>query len=78
MKKFTIEKDGVTQIVKERYLKNFLDRGWEISNTTTDVQKVFSRKATKVEATAEIIEEDNAPQVEEDDASMLNHNQGDE
>jgi hypothetical protein len=78
MSKFTIQKDGVTQIVKERYLKNFLDRGWEISNTTTDVQKVFSRKATKVEATAEIIEEDNAPQVEEDDASMLNHNQGDE
>lgn len=77
MNKFTIQKDGVTQIVKERYLKNFLDRGWEISNTTTDVQKVFSRKATKVEATAEIIEEEETPQVEEE-SSMPNYNQGEE
>ena len=77
MSKFTIQKDGVTQIVKERYLKNFLDRGWEISNTTTDVQKVFSKKTAKVEVTAEVIEEDNAPQVE-DESSMPNYNQGDE
>ena len=77
MSKFTIEKNGVTQIVKERYLKNFLDRGWEISNTTTDVQKVFSRKATKVEATAEVIEEEETPQVE-DEPSMPNYNEGDE
>jgi len=77
MSKFTIEKDGVTQIVKERYLKNFLDRGWEISNTTDDVQKVFSRKATKVEATAEVIEEDETPQIEEE-SSMPNYNEGDE
>lgn len=77
MSKFTIEKDGVTQIVKERYLKNFLDRGWEISNTTTDVQKVFSRKATKVEATAEVIEEEETPQVEEE-SSMPNYNEGEE
>lgn len=77
MSKFTIQKDGVTQIVKERYLKNFLDRGWEISNTTTDVQKVFSKKTAKVEVTAEVIEEDETPQIE-DEPSMPNYNQGDE
>jgi|AACY02.14.fsa_nt_gi hypothetical protein len=77
MSKFTIQKDGVTQIVKERYLKNFLDRGWEISNTTTDVQKVFSKKTAKVEVTAEVIEEDETPQIE-DESSMPNYNQGDE
>jgi hypothetical protein len=77
MSKFTIEKDGVTQIVKERYLKNFLDRGWEISNTTTDVQKVFSKKTAKVEVTAEVIEEDETPQIE-DEPSMPNYNEGDE
>jgi hypothetical protein len=77
MSKFTIEKNGVTQIVKERYLKNFLDRGWEISNTTTDVQKVFSKKTAKVEVTAEVIEEDETPQIE-DEPSMPNYNEGDE
>ena len=77
MSKFTIEKNGVTQIVKERYLKNFLDRGWEISNTTTDVQKVFSKKTAKVEVTAEVIEEDETPQIE-DESSMPNYNEGDE
>lgn len=77
MSKFTIEKNGVTQIVKERYLKNFLDKGWEISNTTTDVQKVFSKKTAKVEVTAEVIEEDETPQIE-DEPSMPNYNQGDE
>ena len=77
MSKFTIEKNGVTQIVKERYLKNFLDKGWEISNTTTDVQKVFSKKTAKVEVTAEVIEEDETPQIE-DESSMPNYNQGDE
>ena len=77
MSKFTIQKDGVTQIVKERYLKNFLDRGWEISNTTTDVQKVFSKKTAKVEVTAEVIEEDETPQIE-DEPSMPNYNEGDE
>lgn len=77
MSKFTIQKDGVTQIVKERYLKNFLDKGWEISNTTTDVQKVFSKKTAKVEVTAEVIEEDETPQIE-DESSMPNYNQGDE
>lgn len=77
MSKFTIEKDGVTQIVKERYLKNFLDKGWEISNTTTDVQKVFSKKTAKVEVTAEVIEEDETPQIE-DEPSMPNYNEGDE
>jgi len=77
MSKFTIEKDGVTQIVKERYLKNFLDRGWEISNTTTDVQKVFSKKTAQVEVTAEVIEEEETPQIE-DEPSMPNYNEGDE
>ena len=77
MSKFTIEKNGVTQIVKERYLKNFLDQGWEISNTTTDVQKVFSKKTAKVEVTAEVIEEDETPQIE-DEPSMPNYNEGDE
>lgn len=77
MSKFTIEKNGVTQIVKERYLKNFLDQGWEISNTTTDVQKVFSKKTAKVEVTAEVIEEDETPQIE-DESSMPNYNEGDE
>jgi len=77
MSKFTIEKNGVTQIVKERYLKNFLDRGWEISNTTTDVQKVFSKKTAKVEVTAEVIEEEETPQIE-DEPSMPNYNEGDE
>jgi hypothetical protein len=78
MSKFTIEKDGVTQIVKERYLKNFLDKGWEISNTTTDVQKVFSKKTAKVEVTAEVIEEEETPQIEEEETSMPNYNQGEE
>jgi len=77
MNKFTIEKDGVTQIVKERYLKNFLDKGWEVSNTTTDVQKVFSKKTAKVEVTAEVIEEE-TPQIEEEETSMPNYNQGEE
>ena len=77
MSKFTIEKDGVTQIVKERYLKNFLDRGWSVANTTEDVQKVFSKKTAQVEVTAEVIEEEETPQIE-DEPSMPNYNEGDE
>jgi len=48
MNKITIEKNGEVLDVKERYLENFLDRGWK---------KAASKKtkpAAKIEAAAEV------------------------
>jgi len=43
-----ITKNGKTQIVKERYLKNFLDRGWTVAKAKK------SAPAKVVEASAEV------------------------
>jgi hypothetical protein len=43
-----ITKDGVSQKVKERYLQNFLDRGWKVTGSKKN------KPAVKVEATAEV------------------------
>lgn len=54
--KITVEKAGVTQEIKERYLQNFLDRGWK----TVSAKK--SKPAAKiVEAAAEVKPVDNEP-----------------
>lgn len=46
--KIDIEKNGETQSVKERYLQNFLDRGWTIAKSKK------TKPAVKVEAAAEV------------------------
>jgi hypothetical protein len=43
-----IEKNGEVQSVKERYLQNFLDRGWTIAKSKK------TKPAVKVEAAAEV------------------------
>lgn len=56
--KVTIEKNGQQQAVKQKYLKNFLDRGWKT---------VGEKKVSKVgvaKATADIVEEE-IPQPED-------------
>lgn len=63
--KITVTKDGVTQEVKERYLQNFIDRGW-----TTTEDKVIS-KVGKAKATADILEED-IPQIEMEEEETSN------
>jgi len=63
--KITVTKDGVTQEVKERYLQNFIDRGW-----TTTEDKVIS-KVGKAKATADILEED-IPQIEMEEQETSN------
>ena len=63
--KITVTKDGVTQEVKERYLQNFIDRGW-----TTSEDKVIS-KVGKAKATADILEED-IPQIEMEEEETSN------
>lgn len=80
MSKVTIEKDGVTQEVKSRYLHNFLSQGWqEVGTVKKKVSKIGNAKAT-----ADVIEED-APQEDEDnwtnsldDTSMPTTNEGEE
>jgi len=67
----TIEKDGVLKSVKERFLQNFLDRGWKVVG-----EKKVSRIG-KAKATADVIEEDVSPQ-EEEQSSMPNDNEGEE
>lgn len=45
--KTTIEKDGVTQEVKTRYLHNFLSRGWqEVNQRKEKVSKIGVANAT--------------------------------
>jgi len=46
--KIDIEKNGETQSVKERYLQNFLDRGWTIAKSKK------TKPAAKIEAAAEV------------------------
>lgn len=41
-------KNGESRMVKERYLKNFMDQGWEPAKSKK------SKPAVKVEATAEV------------------------
>ena len=59
--KTQIEKDGVVQTVKDRYLQNFLDRGW----TVIGEKKVC--KVGKAKATADVIEEEVPLNQEEED-----------
>lgn len=55
--KITIEKDGVTQDVKPKYLQNFLDRGWnEVKG------KGNKPAAKKIEAAAEVKPVDGEPE----------------
>ena len=81
MSKVKIEKDGVTQEVKSRYLHNFLSQGWqEVGSVKKKVSKIGNAKAT-----ADVIEED-APQEDGEDnwtfsldeTSMPNTNEGEE
>lgn len=46
--KITVEKSGATQEIKERYLQNFLDRGWK------KVSAKKTKPAVKIEAAAEV------------------------
>lgn len=43
-----IVKNGESRLVKERYLKNFIDQGWEPARSKK------TKPAVKVEATAEV------------------------
>lgn len=44
-----ITKNGETRVVKERYLQNFLDRGWTLAKA-----KKSTPAAKKVEAAADV------------------------
>lgn len=80
MDKVKVIKDGKVEIIKPRYLQNFLDKGWRISGETaevTPVKEVFSRQVI-TEATAEVIEEDNSSEPEEDQSSNSTTSMGDE
>ena len=76
--KIDIEKNGETQSVKERYLQNFLDRGWTI------VKSKKTKPAVKVEAAAEVkpvvgASEDwdiNSEDWADSEESMINNEQG--
>jgi hypothetical protein len=46
-----IEKDGVVQEIKERYLNRFLDTGWAVVSDTTP--KKLSKNKIKVTAEVE-------------------------
>tara|TARA_R110000868_G_scaffold123968_2_gene327927 strand:- start:2455 stop:2670 length:216 start_codon:yes stop_codon:yes gene_type:complete len=70
--KITVEKNGITQDVKQVHLQNFLDRGW-----TATAEKKVSRIIGKAKVTADVIEEEVTPPTEEQ-SSMPNHNQGEE
>jgi hypothetical protein len=47
-----IEKDGIVQEVKERYLNRFLDTGWAVVSDTTP-KKLSKNKIIKVDAEVE-------------------------
>ena len=61
MDKITVFKDGVFQEIKHRHLQNFLDRGWQLPEG-----KKVSAANYKIEATADVIEEDDPLEEEED------------
>lgn len=46
--KIEVQKNGESQMIKERFLQNFIDQGWE------PVKAKKSKPAVKVEATAEV------------------------
>jgi len=62
MSKITITKDGVTKEIKHRYLENFLDRGWVHEGEVPAKKEV----SVKVEATADVVEEE-TPETEDED-----------
>ena len=67
MEKVKIQKDGVVQEVKQRYLNNFLDKGWKL------VSKTFEKKVSKIgiaKVTADVIGEEVPLQEEEEQSSM--------
>lgn len=78
MDKVNVTKDGVTQVIKHRYLQNFLDRGWNLEGAKPKSKKKSAVDYT-VEATADVIEEETPPTiVEEEESSMPTFNQGEE
>ena len=73
MEKVKLEKDGVIIEKKPRFSQSFIDKGWTLVS-----KKVSKPGKAKVEATADVIEEDFSPQLE-DITSMPNHqNEGEE
>lgn len=67
-----LTRNGETRLVKERYLKNFVDQGWKPVKTTK------TKPAVKVEATAEVkpVPVDWDPMTEEwadSDESIINN-----
>lgn len=69
-----VEKSGETRMVKERYLKNFVDQGWK------PVKATKTKPAVKVEATAEVkpVPADWDPMVEEwaESEESISNNKG--
>ena len=78
MDKVNITKDGVTQLIKHRYLQNFLDQGWSVEGESKPKSKKKSAVDYTIEATADVIEEATPPIVEEEESSMPITNQGEE
>jgi hypothetical protein len=74
MTKVKVTKDGVTQEIKHRYLQNFLDRGWTVEGEKKSAVNY------KIEATADVIEEDDPLEIEEDDdnSSMPEDDEGED
>lgn len=68
-----IKKNGESRMVKERYLQNFLDRGW----TTAKAKK--TKPAAKIEAAAEVkpVEADDNWTTNEQDF-VYNNNKGED
>jgi len=77
MDKVNVTKDGVTQVIKHRYLQNFLDRGWVIDGAKPKPKKM-SAGNVKVDATADVIEEATPTNVEETKSSMPTTFKGEE
>ena len=77
MDKVNVTKDGVTKLIKHRYLQNFIDQGWSVEGESKPKSKKKSAVDYTIEATADVIEEETPPKVEEE-SSMPITNQGEE
>lgn len=72
MNKVKVIKDGVEQLVKERYLPSFVAKGWKVQSNKK-VSKIGVAKAS-----ADVIEEVNPQPKPEEESSMPNINKGDD
>lgn len=73
MSKVKLEKDGVIIEKKPRFASSFVDKGWTLID-----EKISKPGKAKLKATADVIEEEETPQVEEESSMPEVNNEGEE